>query len=124
MKAAGDKSFIALYSVCCGRTRQNLPKHSAWYKKSVRSRPAFKSSDRVTGIAWALGEYHGHSTVSHSGGDTGFASNLVLIPDLKIAVIVMTNCDYISIRPLTNVALDVAVRETLGFVRSGRTVGA
>jgi len=22
MKAAGDKSFIALYSVCCGRTRR------------------------------------------------------------------------------------------------------
>jgi CubicO group peptidase (beta-lactamase class C family) len=72
-------------------------------------RPAFKSSDRVTGIGWVLGEYHGHSTVSYSGGDTGFASNLVLIPDLKIAVIVLSNCNYISIRPLTNAALDVAL---------------
>jgi hypothetical protein len=65
----------------------------------------------VTGIGWVLGEYHGHSTVSRAGGDTGFASNLVLIQDLKIALIVFSNCDYISIRPLTNAALDVA----LGF---------
>lgn len=43
------------------------------------------------GLSWFLGEHNGHRTVSHSGGDTGFASNLVLVPALKLSVVVMIN---------------------------------
>jgi CubicO group peptidase (beta-lactamase class C family) len=63
------------------------------------------------GISWFLGEYRGHRTISHSGGDTGFLSNLVMIPDRSIAVVVMANSDREDLRPVTNAALDVA----LGF---------
>jgi tetratricopeptide (TPR) repeat protein len=45
----------------------------------------------------------------HSGGDTGFVSNLVLIPDQSIAVVMMSNFDRATLRPLTNAALDVAL---------------
>ena len=61
------------------------------------------------GISWFLGKYREHRTVSHSGGDTGFVSNLVMIPEQSIAVVMMSNFDRAGLRPLTNAALDVAL---------------
>lgn len=61
------------------------------------------------GISWFLGKYREHRTISHSGGDTGFVSNLVMIPDQSIAVVMMSNFDRAALRPLTNAALDVAL---------------
>ncbi len=61
------------------------------------------------GISWFLQKYKDHSIVTHSGGDLGFLSNLVLIPDRSIAVVMMTNFDRAPMRQLTNVALDVAL---------------
>jgi len=61
------------------------------------------------GISWFLGKYREHRTVSHSGGDTGFVSNLMMIPDKSIAVVMMSNYDRAALRPLTNAALDVAL---------------
>src|SRR5262249_46428772 len=61
------------------------------------------------GISWFLGKYKEYPTISHSGGDTGFVSNLVMIPDQSIAVVMMSNFDRASLRPLTNAALDVAL---------------
>src|SRR5262245_13946395 len=61
------------------------------------------------GISWFLGKYREHRTISHSGGDTGFVSNLVMIPDQSIAVVMMSNYDRAALRPLTNAALDVAL---------------
>jgi hypothetical protein len=61
------------------------------------------------GISWFLGKYREHRTVSHSGGDTGFVSNLMMIPDKSIAVVMMSNFDRAALRPLTNAALDVAL---------------
>ncbi len=61
------------------------------------------------GISWFLGKHRDHRTISHSGGDTGFVSNLVMIPDRSIAVVMMSNFDRAGLRPLTNAALDVAL---------------
>jgi CubicO group peptidase (beta-lactamase class C family) len=61
------------------------------------------------GISWFLGKHRDHRTISHSGGDTGFVSNLVMIPDQSIAVVMMSNFDRAGLRPLTNAALDVAL---------------
>src|SRR5262245_10791541 len=61
------------------------------------------------GISWFLGKYKEHRTISHSGGDTGFVSNLVMIPDRSIAIVMMSNYDRAPLRPLTNAALDVAL---------------
>lgn len=63
------------------------------------------------GIGWFLGEHRGYRTVGHSGGDVGFASNLVLIPDQSIGVVVMSNCKWAPVQQITGVALDIA----LGF---------
>jgi CubicO group peptidase (beta-lactamase class C family) len=61
------------------------------------------------GISWFLGKHREHRTISHSGGDTGFVSNLVMIPDQSIAVVMMSNFDRAGLRPITDAALDVAL---------------
>lgn len=59
------------------------------------------------GLGWFLGEYKGHRIISHSGWDTGFLSDLILLPDAKIAISVMTNCDYVWLGSVTNPILDL-----------------
>jgi CubicO group peptidase (beta-lactamase class C family) len=43
------------------------------------------------GLGWFLREYRGHKLVSHTGGLPGYVSEVSLIPDMKLAVIVLTN---------------------------------
>ena len=63
-----------------------------------------------TGISWFVGEYHGNKQVSHGGGDTGFRTGLTLLPEKKIAVVWMTNGEWIpNTGEVTNAALDVAL---------------
>ncbi len=62
------------------------------------------------GISWFLGARKEYKTIGHSGGDTGFRSNLLMIPDKGVAVVMMTNYDGPSpLGGITNAALDVAL---------------
>ncbi|HKP85300.1 MAG TPA: serine hydrolase [Blastocatellia bacterium] len=62
------------------------------------------------GISWFLREYKGRRVVAHGGGDTGFRSNLVMLPGEGIAVVMMSNYDGPSaLGAITNAALDVAL---------------
>lgn len=61
------------------------------------------------GISWFLNKYKDNAVVTHSGGDTGFVSNLMLLPEKKIAVVMMSNYDRAPLRVITNAALDVAL---------------
>ncbi|MFY9610479.1 MAG: serine hydrolase [Blastocatellia bacterium] len=75
----------------------------------VMWKPAGEQFTRA-GVSWFLGEHRGHRTVGHSGGDTGFVSNLLMIPDRKIAVVMMSNFDGgASLGQVTAAALDVAL---------------
>jgi CubicO group peptidase (beta-lactamase class C family) len=72
-------------------------------------KPAGEQFTRV-GISWFLGKHRDLQTVGHSGGDTGFVSNLSMIPDKKIAVVMMSNFDGgSSLGQVTAAALDVAL---------------
>lgn len=72
-------------------------------------KPAGEQFTRV-GISWFLGKHRDIPTVGHSGGDVGFISNLLMIPDKKIAVVMMSNFDGgASLGQLTAAALDVAL---------------
>jgi CubicO group peptidase (beta-lactamase class C family) len=65
---------------------------------------------RNIGISWFLGARREDRTVGHSGGDTGFRSNLTMLPDKGIAVVMMSNYDGpSSLGAITNAALDVAL---------------
>jgi CubicO group peptidase (beta-lactamase class C family) len=61
------------------------------------------------GISWFLRKHKEYRVVTHSGGDVGFVSNLVLIPDKSIAVVMMSNFNRAPLAVLTDAALDVAL---------------
>jgi len=57
-----------------------------------------------------VGKYRGQSTVWH-GGDTGYATFLMLLPQKKTAVVLMSNCDWLGAAraQIANPALDVSL---------------
>ena len=46
------------------------------------------------GVGWAIYEYEGHQVMGHAGGHWGFGSKVEVLPDLKLGVVIMTNCNY------------------------------
>jgi len=50
------------------------------------------------GISWFIEDRHGVKTVSHSGGDTGFRSYFLLVPERNISVMMVSN--YEAFRPI------------------------
>jgi CubicO group peptidase (beta-lactamase class C family) len=43
------------------------------------------------GLGWLIGEYRGHRLVEHGGGIDGFLTELMLLPQEKIGLVVLTN---------------------------------
>ena len=43
------------------------------------------------GLGWGLREYRGHKFVGHTGGVPGYVTQVSLIPDMKLGVVVLTN---------------------------------
>jgi len=54
-----------------------------------------------------MGEYRGLRTVEHSGGDPGYAANLVRFPDQGIAIALLCNRDDIDLVGLTHGVADI-----------------
>lgn len=52
---------------------------------------ALRTDFAAYGLGWGLREYRGHKMVSHTGGLPGYVSQVALIPDMKLGVIVLTN---------------------------------
>jgi hypothetical protein len=52
-----------------------------------------KSNDTY-GIGWAMYPDQGHEVVGHAGGHWGYFAKAEFIPDLKLGVVIMTNCNY------------------------------
>lgn len=69
-----------------------------------------KSRDSV-GLSWFLGEYRGEKSVSHGGGDVGFNTYLVILPEKSMAVVVLCNYIPAPVGYVTNAAMDIL----LGF---------
>lgn len=53
------------------------------------------------GLGWGLQDYHGTMMVSHGGGYDGMYSRVMMIPDLKLGVVVLTNTMEGISTPLT-----------------------
>ena len=45
----------------------------------------------LIGLGWFLSSFHGQPTVEHGGGDIGYITNFVMVPDAGVAVIVLSN---------------------------------
>jgi len=61
----------------------------------------------------AIGEYRGLKTISHSGGDAGFRSHLLLFPDQRFAVAVLSNCGSMNPAQLARQTAEVYLRGLL-----------
>jgi CubicO group peptidase (beta-lactamase class C family) len=61
------------------------------------------------GTGWFLDRHRGLRVVGHPGGDTGFATDFLLVPEKGIGVVALTNADWVPLRPLTLAAIDVAL---------------
>ena len=49
--------------------------------------------DAQMGLSWFLGKHGTHRTVFHPGGDTGFRSYILLLPDDGIGIVLASNWD-------------------------------
>jgi CubicO group peptidase (beta-lactamase class C family) len=52
---------------------------------------AFKTNFSAYALGWGLRDYRGYKLVSHTGGLSGMVSQVMLVPELKLGVIVLTN---------------------------------
>jgi hypothetical protein len=84
-----------------------------WTMTEDVGEPAIGTHVVGEGISWFVGSYRGNFLVTHSGGDLGFITDLAMLPDKKIAVVWMANCDWIDAGPIngpiTYAALDAAL---------------
>lgn len=77
---------------------------------------------RHIGLSWFLGEYKGFLARAHGGMDTGFRSNIVLIPEKGIAVTIMFNTDYLGLHSINNAILDVLLGEKVDYIPRSLTL--
>lgn len=69
------------------------------------------------GLGWFLGQYKGCNVRSHSGMDTGFRSNLLLLPENGVAIAIMTNADFVGNKVLCEAILDIVLGEEVQYVK-------
>jgi CubicO group peptidase (beta-lactamase class C family) len=98
----------------------NAPTYDVMWKPAAE----FGGKPSPTGISWFLGEYRGNRLVAHDGGDTGFRTSLAMLPDRKIAVVWMTNAEWLpNAAAVTHAALDVALGREPGPIGGKRSIG-
>ena len=51
----------------------------------------YSSNFRSYGLGWRLEDINGHLQVSHTGGLDGIVTQTIMIPDVKLGIIVLTN---------------------------------
>lgn len=61
------------------------------------------------GLSWSLGEYDGHRMISHMGGDDGFRTGLILLPDLNVGIAIAVNSDRAPVESLLKLTLDSVI---------------
>lgn len=77
---------------------------------------------RNIGLSWFMGQYRGFEAKAHGGSDTGFRSNLVLLPEKGIAVTMMFNTDYLGLHSVNNAILDVLLGEKVKAIPRSLTM--
>ncbi len=52
---------------------------------------ALSTNFSAYGLGWGLNELRGHKVVSHTGGVPGYVSLVMMIPDIQLGIVVLTN---------------------------------
>lgn len=91
--------------------------YDLWWTNSVnlKNKPAI-------GLAWWLVERNGLKMMSHSGGDTGFRSFFMLVPEKNLSIMLVGNYELLRTYDLATALLDIVVgteplpvRRQIGF---------
>jgi len=59
---------------------------------SVMTTPS--SNHTFIGLGWFIGKIDQEKTLYHFGGDRGFRSYLIILPERKMGLVLLANCDY------------------------------
>jgi CubicO group peptidase (beta-lactamase class C family) len=80
---------------------------------------------RPVAISWFQGGRGGHRTIAHGGGDTGYRSHLLLLPDDDMAVIIMINSDAVPGSELAELAHNAVLGLPIARIKKplGSTLG-
>jgi len=54
---------------------------------------AFRANFAAYGLGWGLRDYHGRKLVGHSGGVAGTVTRVMLVPEEKLGVVILTNAE-------------------------------
>ena len=79
-----------------------------WYSYQ-QTGPSYPTE--FAGLSWFIDTYRGHRTVRHDGVDVGFQSDLILLPEQSLAVIVLANTIPAPVKMVTHTIVDLL----LGF---------
>jgi CubicO group peptidase (beta-lactamase class C family) len=75
-------------------------------------KPWFRTGEEThVGLSWFIGKHRDVKTIGHSGGDKGFNTDFVMLPEKSMAVVVVCNLNPAPVGEITKMALDIL----LGF---------
>lgn len=60
---------------------------------NVEPEPPYRTHFKSYGLGWFLSDKNGYSIVEHTGGHPGMLSNTILIPELNVGIVVLTNAN-------------------------------
>lgn len=113
----GDLARFAMFAMNSnvGTTEFDEPILQAKSLKEMYSPQLIPGPDGF-GLGFQLVTYRGHKTVRHSGAVYGFSTNWVVLPEEKIAVVLMANSDIVggTTKRLTDDALDLLLEALRG----------
>jgi hypothetical protein len=78
-----------------------------WEPHNVMAGPApmergAESHFAMYGLGWVISDFRGRFTVSHGGDYDGMLSEVWMMPEERLGVVVLTNCDRVVGRPIVN----------------------
>lgn len=75
-------------------------------------KPWFQNGeDSYIGLSWFLSKFRNENTIGHSGGDTGFRTDFIMLPEKNVSIIVLCNLSPAPVENITYAAIDII----LGF---------
>lgn len=79
-------------------------------------KPQFTTDSNGFGLAFMVGKFREHRTISHNGAVYGHSTSLVVLPEAKIAVIVLANEDIANgrVHRISNKALSLMLAAKFG----------
>ena len=76
-------------------------------------RPQLTDADRGFGLGFSVGRFGGHRSVSHSGAVYGHSTSFIVLPETRLACIVLVNEDIANgrVRRIAHAALKLALHK-------------